>query len=107
MTIREWLSQIPVFFKWYFSLDQLKRIQFNYLVIIAVLIATIYLNDARHRESYSELFNRTNNIIDNRYKEQEKYTAKLEFYTDKFNKLLEKLIEQRQKIEEIRTEKQN
>jgi hypothetical protein len=104
MMIKEWLSQIPIFFKWYFSLDQLKRIQLNYIFIIAMLILTIYFNDSKHRENYSKLSDRFDSVSNNRYKEQEKYTTKLEFYTDKFNNLLEKLIEQKQKIEEIKTE---
>ena len=99
--IKEWLSQIPIFFKWYFSLDQLKRIQLNYIFIIAMLILTIYFNDSKHRENYSKLSDRFDLVSNSRYKEQEKYTTKLEFYTDKFNNLLEKLIEQKQKIEMI------
>lgn len=103
MLIKEWLSQIPIFFKWYFSLSPIKRIQFNYICIIAALILTLYLNDSKHRENYNKLSDRTNAISDSRYKEQEKYTAKLEFYTDKFNNLLEKLIEQKQAIEKIKS----
>lgn len=105
--IKEWLSQIPLFFKWYFSLQPIKRIQFNYIVIIAILISILYFNDSKHRENYTKLNDRFDTVSNNRYKEQEKYTANLRFYTDKFNNLLERLIEQKQKIEEIREENKN
>jgi len=105
MILKEWLSQIPIFFKWYFSLDQLKRIQFNYIVIIAILISILYFNDSKHRENYIKLSDRYDIVNNNRYKEQEKYTASLRFYTNKFNNLLEKLIEQKERIEAIKEEK--
>lgn len=92
MKLIEWFKAIPTLFDWYFKLTQIKRIQFNYIVIIAVLLTIFYYNDAKHRETNLALTTRVDSVNSNREKEQEKYTKKLEYYTDKFNGLLEMLI---------------
>ena len=50
------------------------------------------------------LSNRNDTINNSRTKEQEKYTTKLEYYTDKFNHLLEILIQQRKEREQLKNE---
>ena len=104
MKFLDYLREFPKLFDWYFLLPVLKRIQLNYIVLIASVITLSYYNDKRHRDNYSVLSNRNDIINNSRTKEQEKYTAKLEFYTDKFNHLLELLIQQRKEREQLRNE---
>jgi len=89
-------------FTWYFTLTAIKRIQVNYVVLLIFVITISYLNDKQHRENYMALSNRNDIINNSREKEQAKYTLKLEFYTDKFNHLLEVLIHQREARQEIK-----
>jgi hypothetical protein len=105
MTLSEFFEKFPKLADWYLGLAPVKRIQLNYIFILAITITLSYYNDKRHRENYTALSARIDVINDTRSKEQERYTAKLEFYTDKFNNLLEILIQQRQKIERIEEEK--
>lgn len=104
MKILDFFREIPKLFDWYFLLPQLKRIQLNYIVLITSVITLSYYNDKRHRNNYTVLSARNDTINNSRTKEQEKYTAKLEFYTDKFNNLLELLIQQRKEREQIKNE---
>jgi hypothetical protein len=104
MKIIEWIKEIPGLFDWYFRLTPLKRIQLNYIVLITVIIFFAYQNDAQHRTNYQTLSDRMDSVNNGRTKEQENYTKKLEFYTDKFNNLLEILIRQDKEIKEIKKE---
>lgn len=104
MKILDYFREIPNFFNWYFQLPQLKRIQMNYIVLIALLITLSYYNDKQHRENTAGLSNRIDAINNSRTKEQEKYTTKLEYYTDKFNHLLELLIQQKKEQEQLKKE---
>jgi hypothetical protein len=104
MKFLDYLREFPKLFDWYFQLPQLKRIRLNNIVIIVCLIFLSYYNDKLHRENYTLLINRNDTINNSRTKEQEKYTAKLEFYTDKFNHLLELLIQQRKEREQLKNE---
>ena len=104
MKILDFFRELPKLFDWYFLLPVLKRIQLNYIVLIASVITLSYYNDKRHRDNYTVLSARNDTINNSRTKEQEKYTAKLEFYTDKFNHLLELLIQQRKEREQLRNE---
>lgn len=105
MKILEYFQEIPKLFDWYFLLPPIKRIQLNYIVILALVISLAYYNDKRHSANYAVITARIDSVNNNRAKEQEKYTAKLEFYTDKFNNLLVKLIEQRERIKQIKEDK--
>jgi hypothetical protein len=104
MKYLEFLQEIPKLFNWYFILPSLKRIQLNYIVLIAGILFISYCNDQKHRDINIRLYARIDLINSSRSKEQEKYTAKLEYYTDKFNHLLEVLIEQRKEREQINKE---
>lgn len=104
MKLFEFLKQIPGLFDWYFKLSPLKRIQLNYIVLLFCVLTLFYFNDKFHRENLNSLSIRIDLINDSRAKEQEKYTARLEFYTEKFNNLLEMLLRQEKKIEAIKKE---
>lgn len=104
MKFLDYFREIPKLFDWYFQLPQLKRIRLNNIAVIVFLILLSYYNDKLHRENYTVLSNRNDTINNSRTKEQEKYTAKLEFYTDKFNHLLELLIQQRKEREQLKNE---
>ncbi len=104
MKFLEYLEKISKIFDWYFLLPQLKRIQLNYIILLAGVIFLAYLNDDHHRQNYLALSDRMDSVNSSRTKEQENYTKKLEFYTDKFNHLLEVLIRQDKEIKEIKKE---
>lgn len=104
MKFLDFFRELPKLFDWYFLLPGLKRIQLNYIVLIATIIFLSYYNDKQHRENYTVLSNRNDTINNSRTKEQEKYTAKLEYYTDKFNHLLELLLQQRKEREQLKKE---
>lgn len=104
MKFTNYLREIPKLFEWYFQLSKLNRVQLNYIAVIVFLISLSYYNDKLHREHYTVLANRNDTINNSRTKEQEKYTTKLEFYTDKFNHLLELLIQQRKEREQLKKE---
>jgi hypothetical protein len=104
MKILDFFREIPKLFDWYFQLPQLKRIQLNYILLIALLFTISYYNDKQHRENYIVLSVRIDAVNNSRTKEQEKYTTKLEFYTDKFNHLLELLIQQKKEREQLKNE---
>lgn len=104
MKLLDYITQIPKLFDWYFKLSALKRIQLNYICILAAVVLLAYYNDKLHRENNAALAARIDTINDARSTEQEKYTASLRFYTDKFNALLEKLLQQNQEIKKIKNE---
>jgi hypothetical protein len=104
MKILDFFREIPKLVDWYFLLPFVKRLQLNYIILIASIITISYYNDKQHRENYTMLSARNDTINNSRTKEQEKYTAKLEFYTDKFNHLLEILIQQRKEREQLKNE---
>jgi hypothetical protein len=105
MKILDFFKEIPKLFDWYFLLPQIKRIQLNYIIILTVVMILAYYNDKRHSENYAILSARIDSVNNNRAKEQEKYTTKLEYYTDKFNSLLVVLIQQRKEIKQIKEDK--
>lgn len=105
MKLLDYFREIPKLFDWYFLMLPIKRIQMNYIIILSIVSTLAYYNDKRHNENYAILSARIDSVNNNRTKEQEKYTAKLEFYTDKFNNLLVVLIEQRKEIEQIKKDK--
>ena len=104
MKLLDLFRELPKLFDWYFLLPALKRLQLNYLILIAFVITLSYYNDKRHRDNYMVLSARNDTTNNSRTKEQEKYTAKLEFYTDKFNHLLELLIQQKKEREQLKKE---
>ena len=105
MKFLDLLSAIPKLFDWYFNMDILKRIQMNYITIIVLILSYFYYSNQEHVETVNILSNRIDAINNSRSKEQEKYTAKLEYYTDKFNNLLVVLIEQKKELKQIKEEK--
>jgi hypothetical protein len=104
MKLLEYFKEIPKLFDWYFGLSQSKRMNLNYIIIIIAIVAAAYWNDSKHNENYTILSNRIDSVNDLRAKEQERYTVKLESYTDKFNALLEKLIEQKEEVEKLKND---
>lgn len=105
MKILELFSAIPKLFDWYLNMDTIKRFHINYITVIISLLTYFYYTNKNYAENTTLLTNRIDTINNSRTKEQEKYTAKLEFYTDKFNNLLVVLIEQRKEIKQIKEEK--
>lgn len=106
MTIKNALTEIRGIFKWYFDLTSQKRIQVNYIMLLLTIGILSYYNDKQHKANYLALSNRIDNTNNSRSLEQANYTKKLEYYTDKFNHLLELLIkegQERKKIEEVKT----
>ncbi|AGN89422.1 hypothetical protein LIT13_01250 [Flavobacterium psychrophilum] len=101
MKVLDYFRYIPRLFDWYFQLPQIKRIQLNYIVLLAVVIIAAYKNDECHRENSHSLSDRIDAVNDFRAKEQERYTQKLESYSDKFNHLLELLIQQKKEVEQL------
>lgn len=102
MKILEYFKEIPKLFDWYFGLTQSKRMNLNYIILIITIVAAGYWNDSKHNENYIALSNRIDAVNNLRAQEQERYTVKLESYTDKFNLLLEKLIEQNKEVENLK-----
>ena len=103
MKILDFLLGIPKFFDWYFQLQPIKRMNLNYIALIAAIITLSYYNDKQHRDNYLVLSGRIDSVNNSRTKEQEKYTTKLEYYTDKFNHLLEILLQQKREQEKIKS----
>nr|WP_317631382.1 hypothetical protein [uncultured Flavobacterium sp.] len=104
MKIIEYLKAIPNFFDWYFRLAPIKRIQFNYIFLLALVLTLFYYNDAKHRENIAALTARIDAVNMDRVNESEKYTKQLEYYTDKFNTLLEMLIQKKQnKVKQVKS----
>lgn len=101
MKILDFLLGIPKFFDWYFQLQPIKRMNLNYIALITAIITLSYYNDKQHRDNYTILSDRIDATNDSRTKEQEKYTQKLEYYTDKFNHLLEVLLQQKREQENL------
>jgi hypothetical protein len=104
MKINEYIDKIPKLFDWYFQLVPTKRIQLNYIVIIAVIIFLAYKNDQRHQKNADDLSAKLDAINNERAKDQKEYAKNLEFYVDKFNHLLEMLIQQEKEINNIKKE---
>lgn len=102
MKFLQYFDKIPQLFDWYFRLASLKRMNLNYIIIISIILAAGYYNDKRHNENNVVLINRIDSANNLRSQEQERYTVKLESYTDKFNGLLEKLIEQQKEVKQIK-----
>lgn len=105
MRFLQYLEPLKNLFSWYFKMKPAQRIQFNYIVVIVAIVYLSYLNDDRHRTNYSELTKRNFRVDSLRSVDQARHTEKLESYTDKFNGLLEKLIDQEKQIDQITKEK--
>ena len=104
MKILDFFRELPKLFDWYFQLPQLKRIRLNNMAVLVFLIFLSYYNDKLHRENYTVLSNRNDISNDGRAKDQKEHNAKLEFYTDKFNHLLELLLQQEKERKQIKNE---
>lgn len=105
MKLLELFPALQKIFDWYFNMDNLKRIQMNYIIVLILLITYIYYSHQTYVANITILSTRIDTINNSRTQEQEKYTAKLEYYTDKFNNLLVILIEQRKELKEIKEDK--
>lgn len=103
MKFLDYLKDIPNLVNWYFQLQLHKRVQLNYIILLATVMTIAYYNDKQHRNNYTVLSTRIDTINNARTQEQEKYTTKLVYYTDKFNHLLEILIQQREERAELKT----
>jgi hypothetical protein len=90
---------------WYFHLTPSKKMQMNYMVVIVVILYFTYKNNEQHRENYNVLSVRIDSINNARSREQRAYTKNLEFYTEKFSSLLEKLLIQKEEIKQIKEKK--
>lgn len=102
MKIVEYFQEIPKLFNWYFQLQAIKRVQLNYVILLIITTSLAYYNDKQHRENYTILSARMDTVNNSRTQEQEKYTSKLVYYTDKFNRLLEVLLEKKERQEEAK-----
>jgi hypothetical protein len=107
MNILESIQGASRLVSWYFKLTSIKRIQVNYTVLLFGVITMAYFNDKQHRENYTALSNRNDIINNSREEEQAKYTRQLEFYTNKFNHLLEIFINQKEGRQEITNKNNN
>lgn len=105
MNLLDFFTAIPKLFDWYLAMPIIKRIQINYITIIALLIGYIYYTNQHHIAAEASLSARIDIINNSRSKEQEGYAAKLEYYTEKFNGLLVVLIEQNKELKQIKEEK--
>ncbi|MEO8534257.1 MAG: hypothetical protein ABI441_10915 [Flavobacterium sp.] len=105
MKFLEIFSAIPKIFDWYFGMESTKRIQLNFIVVLMLLFTYIYYTNKAYADNITILANRLDTANDSRAKEQEKYTAKLEYYTDKFSELLFKLDKQKEELKQIKDEK--
>ena len=105
MKFLELLSAIPKIFDWYFGMDSIKRIQLNFIVVLTLLFTYIYYTNKAYAENITILTTRLDTVNNSRTKEQEKYTAKLEYYTDKFSELLLKIDKQKEELKQIKEEK--
>lgn len=104
MKFIEFLKELPSVFDWYFKLHAIKRIQLNYIVLIFIIMSLTYFNDKLHRETIASLTLRIDTINDSRSADQEKYAARMEYYTEKFNGLLEILLIQEKRIERLKND---
>lgn len=102
MKILDYFKEIPKIFDWYFLLTPIKRIQLNYIVLLVILSFLTYKNDEQHKQNYILLSNRIDVVNNSRATEQEKYTKSLQYYTEKFNRLLEILLEQKREKEQLK-----
>ena len=102
MKILEYFKEILKIFDWYFLLPPIKRIQLNYIALLFVISYLTYSNDSQHRENCILLTNRIDLVNNSRAAEQEKYTQSLQYYTEKFNRLLEILLEQKKENEQLK-----
>lgn len=98
----EYLKEFQSLFDWYFQLTQIKRTHLNYWIVIAFFIYLAYKNDAQHRENYTALFVRIDAVNTARAKDQKEYAKSLQIYFDKVTSLLEKSLQQKEEIEQIK-----
>lgn len=105
MKFLELFTLIPKIFDWYFNMENLRRVQLNFIVVLCLLFTYIYYTNKAYAENITILATRLDNSNDARAKEQEKYTAKLEYYTDKFSELLFKIDKQKEELKQIKEDK--
>lgn len=103
----EYLKEFQKLFDWYFQLTQIKRTQLNNWIVIAFLLYLTYKNDEQHRINYKVLSDRIDTINNARAKEQGEYVKGLEFFTKKYSDLFEKLLSQKQEIQQIKEKNEN
>jgi hypothetical protein len=101
MSISENIQEVSKLFSWYLQLTYIKRIQVNYTILLFGVITMSYFNDKQHRENYTALSIRNDIINNSREREQAKYTHQLEFYTNKFNHLLEVSIRKNENKKDV------
>lgn len=103
--ILDLLSAIPKLFDWYFNMEAIRRVQLNFIVVLCIVFTYIYYTNKANAANITVLATRLDNANDSRAKEQEKYTAKLEYYTDKFSGLLDKIDKQKEELKQLKEEK--
>lgn len=101
----EYFKEIEKLFDWYFHLAPIKRIQLNFIIILVCLAYLTYKNDEQHRENYRILSVRTDSISNARSKEQKEYTKSIQLYTEKYYELWEKLLKQKEEVQQIKEKK--
>lgn len=105
MKFLELFTLIPKLFDWYFNMENIRRVQLNFIVVLCLLFTYIYYTNKAYAENITILATRLDNANDSRAKEQEKYTTKLEYYTDKFSELLFKIEKQKEELKQIKEDK--
>lgn len=105
MKFLELFTAIPKLFDWYFNMESIRRVQLNFIVVLGLVFTYIYYTNKAYAENITILSTRIDTINNSRTKEQEKYTAKLEYYTDKFSDLLFKIDRQKEELKQLKEEK--
>jgi len=82
----------------------IKRIQFNHLVVLFASWVILYFNDSQHRKHNALLTSGIDTVNNLRAKDQERYTTKLESYSDKFKNFSEELLKQEKELNQIKKE---
>lgn len=98
----EYFKEFQKLFDWYFQLTQIKRTHLNYWILIVFLVYLSYRNDVQHRENYTDLFVRIDAVNIARAKDQKEYAKSLQIYFDKVTDLLEKFLQQKEEIKQIK-----
>jgi len=101
----EYFKEIEKLFDWYFHLTPIQRIQLNHIVILIFLAFLTYKNDEQHRKNNFVLragIDATNNA---RSREQKEYIENLKYFTEKYSNLYEKLLRQREEMQQIKEKK--
>lgn len=92
------------FFDYFRKLKPSERIHFSYMSLLIGSWFLMYLNDKRHCENTVLLSNRVELGDSLRSQDQKEYKKGLENYTDKFVRFSEIILQQKEKIEQIKKE---